>query len=250
MKKFGFTLAETLVALAIVGVVSALTIPQLATNHQKNVCAAALSVAVSDFESAISNLMTDEEVNDFFQTTAAKNIATSDVIKLLDTIELTGYTEKWSDYYSGITVKDIAGNSWNVSNDDAFEYFQSEPSVLETKKGITYWVAAIPDKNDNWKTEANALSNGVSITKYVEFAIDVNGKKKPNIIGRDIFFFLLGSDGILYPAGGRDYAYVMYNDATKYWNLNTSDCACTDSTKKEGYGCTARLLEHSYKVDY
>lgn len=35
MKNYGFTLAEVLVTLGIIGVVSAMTIPTLMQNHQK-----------------------------------------------------------------------------------------------------------------------------------------------------------------------------------------------------------------------
>lgn len=34
-KKLGFTLAEVLITLGVIGVVSAITIPTLITNHQK-----------------------------------------------------------------------------------------------------------------------------------------------------------------------------------------------------------------------
>src|SRR5574344_568299 len=44
------------------------------------------------------------------------------------------------------------------------------------------------------------------------FFIDINGFKKPNTKGRDIFIFDLSDDGKLYPSGGKDYSlYIMGN---------------------------------------
>lgn len=37
-KNFGFTLAEVLLTLGIIGVIAALTIPQLVSNYQKKSC--------------------------------------------------------------------------------------------------------------------------------------------------------------------------------------------------------------------
>lgn len=57
------------------------------------------------------------------------------------------------------------------------------------------------------------------------FLVDVNGDKKPNKLGRDIFLFLLTQDGIV-PAG----ADVSAND---------SDCKQGGA----GYHCTARVIQ-------
>ena len=52
-KNSGFTLAEVLITLGIIGVVAALTIPTLMTAHKKHVTAAKLKRAVSSINQAI-----------------------------------------------------------------------------------------------------------------------------------------------------------------------------------------------------
>ncbi len=80
--------------------------------------------------------------------------------------------------------------------------------------------------------------------------IDVNGAAKPNMIGRDIFFFQLGSDGVLYPFGGRDVAKYEQGSVDRTWN-GVGGWSCTDNTKSNfGVGCTARLIENGYNMDY
>lgn len=49
MKK-GFTLAEVLITLGVIGIVAALTIPSLISNHNKSVTAARLSKAYNSFK--------------------------------------------------------------------------------------------------------------------------------------------------------------------------------------------------------
>ena len=47
MKKRGFTLAEILIALGVVGIIAAISIPGLVTESKKKVWASSLSTAVS-----------------------------------------------------------------------------------------------------------------------------------------------------------------------------------------------------------
>ena len=135
------------------------------------------------------------------------------------------------------SLKGLDGSSESLFSDYTFV----------SKKGAVYNLYSGVDDNINL-TEADAISKGVSITSVAyELMIDVNGDKKPNTIGRDVFGFAVGNDGVLYPWGGRDYdAYSK----TGYWNGDTGICSCKDITTVSGWGCTARLIGNYYKVDY
>ena len=63
MKKFGFTLAEVLITLGIIGVVAALTAPALVQNAGSAQIGPKLAKAVSTFEIANENLLNDSGVN-------------------------------------------------------------------------------------------------------------------------------------------------------------------------------------------
>ena len=52
-KKYGFTLAEVLVTLGVIGIVAALTMPTLMANHQKTVQKAQFKKAYSLFYNAV-----------------------------------------------------------------------------------------------------------------------------------------------------------------------------------------------------
>lgn len=60
MKKFGFTVAEILITLGIIGVVAAISLPLLNTEAQERANLAILKSTVSDFENAFSAMMLSE----------------------------------------------------------------------------------------------------------------------------------------------------------------------------------------------
>ena len=79
--KFGFTLTEALLAMAILGVIGALVIPQLVTNTQKNEAGILLGNTVEQISLGVKNLI--QHANDqsldgsFFDTYG--NITTGDL---------------------------------------------------------------------------------------------------------------------------------------------------------------------------
>ena len=82
--------------------------------------------------------------------------------------------------------------------------------------------------------------------------IDVNGGASPNKFGRDVFAFILDEDGHLLPYGSESAATTLglsvENDANT-WKTNNITFGCTGSGYN-GLGCTARLKENNYKVNY
>lgn len=61
----------------------------------------------------------------------------------------------------------------------------------------------------------------------MQIYIDVNGKRKPNQFGRDVFVFELRKDGRLYTIG------------------NSNDCPGVAD-----FACAARIMENGWKMDY
>ena len=73
MKKFGFTLAEVLITLGIVGVVAALTAPALVMSSRNEANAARLSVVVSNLENAFNNAIVQEGADNLYGTSLWAN---------------------------------------------------------------------------------------------------------------------------------------------------------------------------------
>lgn len=73
MYKRGFTLAEVLITLGIIGVVAALTIPSFLSNYQKRVLTTQLQKAYSEISQAGAMVVAYENTDDFRYSKAIKN---------------------------------------------------------------------------------------------------------------------------------------------------------------------------------
>ena len=85
--------------------------------------------------------------------------------------------------------------------------------------------------------------------------IDVNGAAAPNKYGRDVFAFVLSSDGHLLPYGSEQAAKVLgwttaAEISERTWRGNNETFGCSNIGSVGGMGCTARLIENNYKVNY
>ena len=241
MKKNGFTLAEVLITLGIVGVVAAMTIPTLVANYQKQVYGTSLAAAVSDIENAFS-LMAQEKGNGLLQDTPfMKASSTAEAAEYLEEyLQLENSVDKPSLIYDSTNPKSVSGKS-------SFQNLFSDRTFI-TKKGFV--IITYPNTDDRmWLSEAEAAENGTTLAKGVlEIMLDINGTKKPNTMGRDFFGFLIDENGKLYPWGGKDYA--KYMNVAEWTSTTDTTNGCVDLNTAEGWGCTARLIENKYKMDY
>lgn len=79
-KKYGFTLAEVLITLAVVGTVAAMTIPTLMMNYQKNIWESKLKKAYSITTNACERMLIEENVSAVNETAVYGEI-NNDTIK-------------------------------------------------------------------------------------------------------------------------------------------------------------------------
>ena len=240
--KIGYTLAEVLITLGIIGVISAMTIPSMVNNVQNQVCAKALSATISDFETGMSILLAKENVFSLRDTEAwsgqnTMNIDSSDAIieRFSRNVGFLKPIDQDYERFYGAPVKGINGEESSLLED--FIPFEISNGA------VAFMIIGQYLDGD----EVTILRSGGNLSKVAATVfIDVNGKKKPNIIGRDIFAFLLGTDAKLYPYGGKD-ATVYSGNNSLAWQTQCSDNGAKGA---EGMFCTARLIENGYKMDY
>lgn len=244
MKKNGFTLAEVLITIGVIGVLSAVVLPTFVKNNQNQVFANSLPAAVTDFENAISAMMIKEDAGNVFETEAWMD-DNEFVNKLKEVLRVKRTLTSVNSYYPNkLTVVD------GSTKYDASTIFNTV-TTFEVKNKFAYHIR----KNalaDETKDEIEVMADGVNLAKAAAWVfIDVNGAEEPNRVGRDIYGFLLGSDGIMYALGGRDAAYRLENDASKIWSNANSSFVCTNSAKGSyALGCTARLISDKYQIKY
>lgn len=229
MKKFGFTLAEVLITLGVIGIIAATTIPTFVSSAQNKANAAKLSATITTLETAFSNMMTDEGTSDIYEVINAENNWGID--KLVNFLKITMKKDENTDIEEIVTVEAYPGLKEN--------YFAK---TIDGEKFLTgsqfkgHVIAAFITKN----------SNNIFLMDDKKVFIDTS-KGNPNILGRDIFIFYLNEDGKLYPYGSKYLANM--SDEYEYWKDSSKvEFACNDT--KKGAGCTARLVENNFVVDY
>ena len=229
MIKRGFTLAEVLITLGIIGVISALTIPTFVSNAENKANAAKLSSLITDVQNAFTNMITSEAVLDMEETEFGQNTTISDYVGragiLSKYLKLAGSDNNFSNFYNSETIAHI-GNT--TATQISFE------DIYQLKNGALLFYDLDPKTKNNANTAVTSVDSSIGLV-----SIDVNGAAKPNLWGRDVFQFMLGSDGILYPAGSTDYQHVR-NDKSAV------ACKVGDNT----IGCTNTLIQDGFKVNY
>ena len=262
MKKHGFTLAEVLITLGIVGVVAALTAPALVQNAGSAQIGPKLAKAVNTFEVANENLLSAAGAATVVGAGATGGDLSSGAANYINTLSnymKMNYTDEsnTSAKYNTL-IHDYKGNnivdSRGVSEQDKnhrwiYTAKGAQAKVLSASKtiGITKegFIIGImldseytPDIIGYHKYESNILTGSTAHKQQIgTVVIDINGYTKPNCLGKDAFAFLLMADGSLLPVG--------YNGA---WNTSGNEC---NSTKVvDGYSCTGSVFENNQKVIY
>ena len=180
MKK-GFTLAEVLVTLGVIGVVAAMTMPILIQNHQKQVTITKLKKAYSTLSNAANMSLTNENYSNTFigQVTSAET--TKDFL-YNNWLNYFNSPKVWEDnvqpYELGRPYMYANGsmNDWSVKTE-----YQYARVFYQTPDNISYFMVFMGWK-DNTYTEANYISD-------MDIYVDLNGVQKPNKLGRDVFVF-------------------------------------------------------------
>ena len=247
MKKSGYTVAEAIITMAIIGVVASLTIPTFISSYKKNTYANTLSSAVSDFENAMQMIMVKDGVDDLLDT-KAWNAIKSGTSYSLSNQTADGTIDKFKinisktlpiDSYDKTLIKYSPLSNPNAAANLTY----GNPVRLKTKKGIDYMIEVTNASKANAKKEIEIMTAGYNYQNRAGFlCIDVNGAKEPNIQGRDWFRFELGTDGKLYPYGGKD--------CSLYRGEGYASPKAQCVTNKDGHYCAAYLMENGYKMDY
>ena len=213
---FGFTLAEVLVTLAIVGVVAALTIPSLMQANQKRVFTNQLKKAVSEVSQAIANGMEDRHAANLYES----KLIREDAFQLFEhylKVTRSGRNDSasYSCFYNGYYDKlngsqGEYGTNFSGSSCDTYTcgYY---PTWAQLKDGVC--VAIRPDYNHR--------------TAYLY--IDVNSKQGPNIEGRDLFGAYINERGEIGPL---------------------SSCYNCDSSRLRWYHAFYSILRDGWEMKY
>lgn len=229
LKKYGFTLAEVLVTLGIIGVVAALTMPTLMANHQKTVQKAQFKKAYSLFYNAVMQTQAEMGYPVYCTYWDRPTACTAKCTKNNDYGTCIAWTcadgkplptnynglrancDKFEEHLFTKTLKVVKSCPTKaLANGCLTDAYKGTDKVKEELNSSNPDYKADPnidfsDSNIKNKYSAWVLANGMVIFKYGTYksnypiyTIDINGHKKPNKWGHDIFTFTLkgNEDGI------------------------------------------------------
>ena len=208
----GFTLAEVLITLGIIGVVAAMTLPALINQTHGKELETGLKKAYTVLQAAYNKMTYDEG-------------------QIVNNTNYPAHTfmPKFKTYFK-------------ISKDCNFESCESDFTDEEGTNRVSQNY-----KTYNNKKMRNSLlddgqvfvSDGMFIMvenmtggKLLLISIDVNGyNKKPNRWGHDLFTFQITDNGKLLPMGAKGTSYDSVNN-----------CSSTSTSTTNGIGCTYKAL--------
>jgi len=276
MKKYGFTLAEVLITLGIIGVVAALTTPALVKNSGKAKIGPSLAKFVNTFETGVEQMMEKEVLSEM----SAENIPLLNRYIIMtpiddDTYEFqggSGTKYKPSDVKTSYTnSKDAAQNIATGDRVDReglyYECYDQDQAVYDA------CVQAGIDAAQNRMEEFTKLLSGLNtyqlkdgsvmsiipVTKdkistgaykgvIAEVIVDIDGNRGENKAGKDVFGFLLDRTGTLIPAGSNAHKYIGQSGDV-YIKKYESSCNTSSGDLDLNLACTGKIADKNYKYE-
>lgn len=216
--KSGFTLAEVLITIGIIGVVAAMTIPVLVNNTQGKENQALLKKAYSTLSQALLAMENDTGM------------------KVLP--EYYDYNKPFIPHFKKYFRLYASCNSTQCIREDegqyedGSEYFRRYSNYMTyDKKSVIDMVTYFDDGNALFADSMLLLAETHQRRLYL--TVDVNGMyKKPNAWGHDLFTFQITQDGRFLPMGAEA---TDYHDDVAY-------CSPEGGSKYNGIGCTQKAL--------
>ena len=180
-KKSAFTLAEVLITLGIIGVVAALTIPSIVAHYKKQEVTTKLKTVESLFTQMLNFSIAENgdpqnwDLGASYGVDAGSGNAEKTLIRITEKYFLPYL--KTSNYYGYISLKD-AGYPVHYKADGSLQKWNLESSdakycIIELANGMTTFLRM-------------DYSNEYTMVDLIIY-VDINGKKAPNIWGRDTF---------------------------------------------------------------
>ncbi len=187
---WGFTLAEVLLTLGIIGVVASLTMPALISDYQKKVNETASMVFETRLEQALQQMNIAEDLTGHgstaeFLDTLKKYMK---IIKTCDADLTPCFSEQINDLNT-VDIEFMGTSKWGTAV-EAFVLQNGTTALIKYNPGCT---------SPGIAAKGSELRNCIAIT------YDTNGLKKPNQVGKDVggnaSFMLVISDNLRITAG-------------------------------------------------
>ena len=234
LRSAAFTLAEVLVTLGIIGVVSAMTVPTLMQNYQRQSYITQLHKVYNEVQQGALRYMTDRNAINLMEAGLTNSAAMQTFFR--ENFKIVSMGTSDADMpWNNVSYKNLNGGNWT-----SHTWGCGPCAVLASGA----WVCA-----DNPK--CYTYSYGGYTSGYGTFFVDTNGKKGPNIIGRDAFLMEFWSDGVLdLPKVSPACRTLGVCDGDSIEAIRNLGTACESSTTFSHQRCFANILNNNWEMNY
>lgn len=240
-KKFdlGFTLAEVLIAVVIVGVIAAITIPGVVANYNKKILVTQLQKNYIELQEMLLTLKTENYQKGLYGSKL--NQKTGSTVAETAGSFLRNYYKVTQNCTSD-TQPCFADKYANISDMEESEFSCSLGYSVTVASGAA--ICIVPAKITK-KELFSPTGNKIVETKNPAIVyIDVNGTKDPNIGGRDMFTFNIYEDFTIdeIDPANADLSSIE-SEREKLYNDNCLTSAI-------GKGCFSKILNDNWTMNY
>ncbi len=207
-------MAEVLVTLGIIGVVSAMTVPSLMQNYQRQSYVTQLHKVYNELSQALLRYQNDKNALNLTEAGLTSNVEAENFIKKYFRVVQTCDTT--SDCFAS-NYKTLSGAAYD--------------NVMTTELK-SFVLASGASIRPNYAKENDKLLN---------IAVDINGQKGPNIHGRDLFYLFVYNNGLIDDRGAsaplsKDYRAASFTErCEKISNIG---------------GCFGKILNDNWEMKY
>ena len=216
LKKAAFTLAEVLITLGIIGVVVAMTLPALIENHQKQVTVTRLKKAYTILAEATKmSEIVNGSINDWDFDLPSETFLKTYVdpfVKYIGKDHGSSVNQRINyKYLNGETVTECMINN-------------SHEGVRQLADGTIFFI-------DSWSPGDNTFRG---------ILIDINGYKRPNMIGKDAFSFAYIKEKGLVVSD--------FSQQDRDNLLSNKLHMCNKASSKGGYACSELIVLDGWQI--
>ena len=243
-RKNGFTLAEVLITLGVIGVVAALTLPSVIQSYREKRTVEQVGVAYNLLMRAVTQMIEDKgsTIDQWSDDPAERGTILADALpKYLQVIKDCGTYYKYTTCFGKNYSNRFNEDSININSISVYRKY-----LLKNGFGIS--IRGNGQCVQNMAMNQNGLNEYGSGSIYYgtyqhacgTIDVDINGPLKPNIVDIDLFRFYIVKDGIV-PAGSS-----FENIWTQRFD---TQCLGNNPYVNIPFGCTAWIVLNK-NMDY